>query len=124
MHYQRKPKDTFKKASSGIWQRFGNGNSPVERWQGLGASGMVMGMGATATLLAPLTPMAILFVPAPLFVVMAGYVALDTYFLNSKTSRIGHAAHLGGLTFGAVYYFASLRQYGGVWQWVRRGLRR
>lgn len=85
---------------------------------------MVMGMGAAATLLAPMTQMVVLVFPAPLFLVTAGYVAADTYYLDSKTSRIGHAAHLGGLAFGAVYYFVSLRRFGGVWQWVRRALRR
>ncbi|CZT15337.1 uncharacterized protein RCC_01200 [Ramularia collo-cygni] len=125
LYYQRSSKDKFKKSASGIWQRFGNGNTRViEIWHGLGASGIVMGMGATATLLAPMARIAVFFVPMPLFVLTAGYVAFDFYHLDSETSRVGHAAHLGGLAFGAAYYLTSLRGYGGVWQWVRRGLRR
>lgn len=125
LHYQRRPQESFEKNSgSNIWQRFGNGNSVVERWQALGASGVVMGMGASATLLAPFAQMSVMFIPMPLFILTAGYVAFDTYYLDSKTSRIGHAAHLGGLTFGVVYYLASLRQFGGVWQFLRRGLLR
>lgn len=123
-HFHRAPQETTRKTSAGIWQRSGNGNVIVEGWQALGASGMVMGMGGAATLLAPMRQMLVFMFPAPLFVVTAGYAAADTYFLRSKTSKIGHAAHLGGLAFGFVYYIVSLRRFGGVFPWLARALRR
>lgn len=88
---------------------------------GLGASGMVMGAGATAACLMPFAPMQIMFIPIniPLWVLTLGYAALDTYFLHSN-SPIGHAAHLGGAIYGAAFYLAYLRNYGGVWPMARR----
>lgn len=86
----------------------------------LGASGMVMGMGAAATLLAPFSPMTF---GIPLWVAMCGYVVYDTYYLDKK-SNIGHAAHLAGFSSGVVYYLAYLRNRGGVWLMLKRGLLR
>ncbi|CAD0082641.1 unnamed protein product [Aureobasidium vineae] len=64
----------------------------------LGASGAVMGMG---------------------------YGVVDSYFLDSPTSGIAHAGHLGGLVFGTAYYLAFLRKSPmGVWRNVQRMISR
>lgn len=105
----------------------GFGGSPIVRqiYIGLGASGMVMGLGAAATLLMPFAPMNLMLIPIPipLWAITAGYFALDSYYLNSD-SKVGHSAHLGGAVFGAVFYFLMLRNKGGIWTMLRRGLRR
>lgn len=86
------------------------------RSSALGASGMVLGFGAAATCLAPLTRMSVMFlpVPVPLWVLTVAYAAADTFFLDDARSRVGHAAHLGGTVFGVVFYLGFLRRFGGV----------
>lgn len=83
---------------------------------GLGASGMVMGVVSAAACLMPFVPMNFMFVPVavPLWATAVLYAGVDLFFLNSESSIIGHAAHLGGGAFGVVYYFAFLRGFGGV----------
>lgn len=90
-----------------------------------GASGIIMGLAAAGTCLAPHAPMTLFFipVPVPLYVITAAYFFLDTYLLNAEGSRVGHAAHLGGGAFGVLFYFARLRGLGGVWSLIRRRLR-
>ncbi|KAK5126233.1 hypothetical protein LTR85_010468 [Meristemomyces frigidus] len=90
-----------------------------------GASGMVMGAAATAACLMPYAPMYLMFVPIPipLWVVTGIYAALDIFYLDSG-DKIGHAAHLGGSVYGALFYFTYLRRYGGVWPMIRRMLKR
>lgn len=102
---------------------FSNGQRVIN--SALGASGMVMGVGMAATGLMPFAPMTFMFIPipVPLFVLTVAYFGIDTFYLDSG-SRIGHAAHLGGAVFGAAYYFASMRNFGGVWPMVRRALRK
>lgn len=80
---------------------------------GLGASGMVMGIGAAAACYAPRWPVAILFIPIqiPLWVAVGGYFLYDYYYLKTP-SNVGHAAHLGGFAFGAAY--GLLLRGGGV----------
>ncbi|KAF2500076.1 hypothetical protein BU16DRAFT_522914 [Lophium mytilinum] len=81
--------------------------------QGIGASGMVMGLGAAAACLVPMQQMMVVIVPAPLFVVVAGYFAYDFWYLNQHTGT-AHSGHLGGMAFGLLYYVLSLRKFGGV----------
>lgn len=132
-HYQQAPTSSFKqqKQNPDIWRHAGLRGShdrviTITKKMALGASGMVQGIAAAATLLAPVAPIYLMFIPVPipLFVVTIGYVAYDTYNLDSKTSRIGHSAHLGGFAFGVLYYFLSLRRFGGVWHMLARRLRR
>jgi len=85
-----------------------------QRTYALGASGIVLGVGTAAAMLRPFFPITIVIVPAPLWVALLGYVTYDTYFLQNQQSRTGHAAHLGGATFGALYYTFFLRRFGGV----------
>ncbi|KAF2121766.1 hypothetical protein BDV96DRAFT_562320 [Lophiotrema nucula] len=82
----------------------------------MGFSGAVMGVGTVAALLFPKSQVQIWgIIPVPLWLLMTGYFLYDGYYLNSQDSRTGHAGHLGGLAFGAAYYFAKIRglRYGG-----------
>jgi membrane associated rhomboid family serine protease len=87
----------------------------------LGASGAVMGFATVATCLAPLLRVSPILIPIgiPMFMVTGGFVALDWFYLN-KNDLVGRSAHLGGAVFGAVYYLAFLRRFGGVSHMVRR----
>lgn len=76
----------------------------------LGFSGSVMGVGTVAAFLYPKVTFQLYgIIPVPLWGLIAGYAIFDGYYLNDKSSRVGHAGHLGGLAFGIVYYFARLR---------------
>ena len=78
---------------------------------GLGASGIVSGVLAAVTCLAPRLPIRIMgVVPMPLIVSTAGYFLIDTYMMQNGPSSIGHSAHLGGGAFGALYYLIFLRR--------------
>lgn len=85
----------------------------------LGASGMVMGIGAAAACYAPRWPVAILLfpIPMPLWVAVGGYFLYDYYYLKAP-SNIGHAAHLGGFAFGAAY--GLLLRRGGIMRFLGR----
>lgn len=82
----------------------------------LGASGMVMGAGAAATMLLPRAPMNLFFIPVPipLWIITALYFAVDILSLQTD-SGIGHAAHLGGGAFGIAYYALFLRRFKFGW---------
>lgn len=76
----------------------------------LGFSGSVMGVGTVAAFLYPKVQVHLFgIVPVPLWALMLGYAVYDGYYLNESNSKVGHAGHLGGLAFGAVYYLARLR---------------
>lgn len=64
----------------------------------------------------PWAPFQIILIPVdiPLWVLMIGYIAYDSYRLNSNESTIGHSAHLGGSAFGILFYSLFLRKYGGL----------
>lgn len=102
-----------------------NSGKPTSLRSGLGASGMVMGVGAVATCLAPFAPMQIMFIPIniPLWMITVGYALVDTYYLHSE-SPVGHSAHLGGSVFGVAFYFARLRGLGGISNMLRMSGRR
>jgi membrane associated rhomboid family serine protease len=82
----------------------------------LGASGAVMGLAAVATCYAPFTPMNLMFIPIgiPLWVITVGYALVDSYYIGSESSRIGHAAHVGGALAGVAYYMLFLRKHGAL----------
>lgn len=64
---------------------------------GLGASGAIMGLVATAILLDPLYITFQLIIPAPIMVLGWLYIFADiTGILGNATDGIGHFAHLGG----------------------------
>ncbi|KAF2099993.1 hypothetical protein NA57DRAFT_75495 [Rhizodiscina lignyota] len=83
----------------------------------VGASGMIMGLGAAAACLTPTTTFLLFgIVPMPLWMLVGGYFLYDSYYLDSKDSRVGHAGHLGGLAFGVAYYALRLRRLGGIFR--------
>lgn len=74
-----------------------------------------MGLGASAAMLAPTANMLLFgIVPVPMWALFAGYTVYDTYYLDNPASRTGHAAHLGGGAFGAIFYTLVLRRLGGI----------
>jgi membrane associated rhomboid family serine protease len=85
---------------------------PNGRWiNGLGASGMVMGLGGAAAFLFPRAPMLLYgFIPIPLWGIIAGYFVLDSYYLDNPRSTTAHSGHLGGLGFGLAYAMLRLRR--------------
>lgn len=89
----------------------------------LGASGVVLGVGAVATCLLPKIPLQLMFIPIgiPLWAITGMYAAIDMFYLNDPKSTTAHAGHLGGLVFGAAYYLAVLRRPSfGVWRSMGR----
>ena len=73
---------------------------------GLGASGMIFGLVALDTVLNPDRHLQIIFLPflsgpAPYF--LAGMMLLDLTGLVLGWRVLGHAAHLGGATFGLAW---------------------
>ncbi|KAK7743368.1 hypothetical protein SLS62_010642 [Diatrype stigma] len=89
---------------------------------GLGASGVISGLGTAMACMRPMASFGIILIPVgiPLSLLMVGYIAYDSYRLNSEESNVGHSAHLGGSAFGVVFYMLFLRKYGGVWNMLRR----
>ena len=88
-----------------------------------GASGMVLGIGAAASLLNPHQPLFLFgVIPMPLWIFIAVYAVFDGYYLNSK-SKTAHSGHLGGLLWGSAYYFLSLYRFGGVGRLFQKGIR-
>jgi membrane associated rhomboid family serine protease len=77
----------------------------------LGLSGVTMGLAAAATCALPTTKVQIGLIPAkiPLWMATVGYAVYDAYSLNDPLSLVGHAAHLGGALFGALFFVVGLR---------------
>ena len=74
-----------------------------------------MGLGAAVSLAMPRAKVLMMgVIPAPMWALMIGYTVYDSARLDDRTSGVGHAAHLGGATFGALYYLLALRRGGGL----------
>lgn len=117
--YQKKPKIDRR---WGHFAQHGLAASPAA----LGASGAIMGITAVATCLAPFAPMTLLLFPVgaiPMFLMTGAYIGADLFLLGND-DLTARSAHLGGVAFGAVYYLAFLRRFGGIShmarQWTRR----
>lgn len=77
--------------------------------RGLGASGIVSGVGVAAAFLDPRAKFLIWgIVPAPLWMLVSAAALLDILLLGAS-DKVGHSAHIGGALFGAAYYFVSIR---------------
>ncbi|KAI0026162.1 hypothetical protein F4780DRAFT_774358 [Xylariomycetidae sp. FL0641] len=85
---------------------------------GLGASGVVAGLGTAAALVAPRARFTVFLLPflsLRLWHLQLLFLAFDSGGAAAETeSGIGHAAHLGGMACGAAFYLLALRRYGGA----------
>lgn len=74
------------------------------RPRGYGLSGVVMGLGVVILLAAPT---ATVFNPGafriPVYLVMILYIVYASMRLEDPTSMLGHATHIGGAAFGALF---------------------
>ncbi|CAJ2503030.1 Uu.00g104240.m01.CDS01 [Anthostomella pinea] len=70
-----------------------------------GASVMICGMGVAVTALRPWTRVVLVPLPVvlPLWVVTTGLLMWDYANVESATSCVGHACHLGGAAFGVLF---------------------
>ncbi|KAK1776116.1 hypothetical protein QBC45DRAFT_420405 [Copromyces sp. CBS 386.78] len=81
----------------------------------LGASGIVSGLSVAVAVVFPYetvhTGSGFLPIPLtiPLWTIPFGSFAYDLWMLGDESSRIGHAAHLGGAVFGGLYSLAAWR---------------
>jgi membrane associated rhomboid family serine protease len=86
------------------------GSRQAQYTRGLGFSGAATGLGVVAAFVYPKATMMIYgIVPAPLWLVMLGFVAYDGYYMNDNNSKTAHAGHLGGAAFGFLYFLARMR---------------
>jgi membrane associated rhomboid family serine protease len=106
--YQKKPRAN---KLWGPYAQHGLASSPGA----LGASGAVMGFATAATCIAPFMPMSFLLIPGqvPMFLMTGIYIGIDLFCIGQE-DLIARSAHLGGAVFGAVYYLAFLRRFGGI----------
>ncbi|KAI1639993.1 hypothetical protein F4809DRAFT_593147 [Biscogniauxia mediterranea] len=102
-----------------------SGSSVALQQVGLGASGMINGMNVALTLLRPMLPVNVMMLPrpVPMWLATVAFAAWDYFNLdNAASSGVGHAAHLGGAAFGALFYLVRLRsldrmRVSGGWPW-------
>ncbi|KAI1076319.1 hypothetical protein F5B20DRAFT_556639 [Whalleya microplaca] len=104
----------------GVGSAIASGMASIQDWMrkgrtdvhGLGASGIVSGIGTAMAFIAPHSRFNIMFIPVgiPLWMLMVGYICYDSYKLNSGQTHVGHAAHLGGAAFGALFYALMWRK--------------
>eukprot|EP00455_Lapot_gusevi_P002053 TRINITY_DN1079_c0_g1_i1.p1 TRINITY_DN1079_c0_g1~~TRINITY_DN1079_c0_g1_i1.p1 ORF type:complete len:264 (-),score=1.29 TRINITY_DN1079_c0_g1_i1:280-1071(-) len=75
---------------------------------GLGASGAVYSLLINYALNFPRSQIILFFFPLPAMVAVPGLLLFDYYYLGSKSSTTGHAAHLGGAMWGAAFFLGSM----------------
>jgi len=86
--------------------------NPANRQVAIGASGIVMGVGAAAAFIAPKVKFLIFgIIPMPLWVTVPAFMSLDLYLLDKSNSRTAHAGHLGGGIFGGLFAYVFLRRF-------------
>jgi len=71
----------------------------------LGASGAILGVMGTLTMLAPRLPVLLFFfIPMPLWVATAGFGVISAIFaLTGYGGSVAHLAHLTGIVVGVIY---------------------
>ncbi|KAH7630435.1 hypothetical protein B0T09DRAFT_148536 [Sordaria sp. MPI-SDFR-AT-0083] len=85
----------------------------IQTRYGLGASGIVSGLSVALAVAFPYAAMRVdvplLTIPptVPLWVIPFGSFAYDLWMLGDDSSKIRHAAHLGGALFGGLYSFVA-----------------
>lgn len=81
----------------------------------LGASGVVMGLGAATFALVPKTTFLIYgIIPIQIGLLVPAYFALDAFYLDDPNSRVAHSGHLGGAAFGLLFCALRFRGVGGI----------
>ena len=94
----------------------------------IGASGAVFAVSVVAAFLFPTRTIYLFwFIPAPLWVVVALYVAMDAYHVvTGITTGVASAGHLGGALFGLLVHKLGLDGSAGarVWGWLAGAFRR
>lgn len=76
----------------------------------LGASGAVMAISTVFALMFPKVRLLLFFlIPLPAIAAVALFALIDVMGMVSGGSSIAHAAHLGGLLYGLVYYVLDIR---------------
>lgn len=86
---------------------------PNQRVRSLGMSGITAGIGVATAVFVPHQSVSLYGVPVPVWIALTGFSAYDFLFLNSTTSTVGHASHLGGAAAGLIYAL-SLKFLGGI----------
>ncbi|ORY12748.1 hypothetical protein BCR34DRAFT_563306 [Clohesyomyces aquaticus] len=82
----------------------------AEKKRFLGFSGVVTGVGTAAACIYPRSKVLIYgIVPVPLWLLTAGFLAYDGYYLNKGNTGVAHAGHLGGFVYGLMFYALRLR---------------
>ena len=78
---------------------------------GLGASGGVLGLFAATACIIPRGQMGFLFIPMPMWAGAALMVGLSVGGMQDRwLPGLGHAAHLGGMAFGAFWWLVAIRR--------------
>lgn len=77
----------------------------------MGASAAVLGISVVVACTAPYMKMIMAFVPMDMWIGTAGFASYSVLALgNGWQPEIGHLEHLGGMAFGAVWWFLALRR--------------
>lgn len=88
-------------------------HTPHAQARGLGASGSILGMMGALTFAMPKLPLLLFPIPVPmtLLTAMAIEVGFSIAAMHFDWLRnVGHADHLGGTAFGALWYLVALRR--------------
>jgi membrane associated rhomboid family serine protease len=89
-----------------VWEKRGEWNAG-----GLGASGGVLGVFSATACVVPRGQMGFLFIPMPMWLGAALMVGLSVGGLQGHwLPTLGHADHLGGMAFGALWWLIALRR--------------
>jgi membrane associated rhomboid family serine protease len=105
---KRKANSEFPGASSSSKR-----NNAASDHGSLGASGSLFGLFTMAACYAPHMSMQLMMIPVsiPAWGLMLGSVGFSiAAWVNGWLPSVGHEAHLGGMAFGALYYFTMLRK--------------
>lgn len=100
-------------ASASLWWENHSRKSGKMVTGAVGASGSLFGFLTMIACFSPSQPVGFFLIPIsfPMWSFLATTVGLSlTFIANSWLPGIGHAGHLGGITFGALYYALSLRR--------------
>ncbi|KAK0099899.1 hypothetical protein ONS96_007849 [Cadophora gregata f. sp. sojae] len=91
-----------------FWERT---RPPYETNYGMGSSGAISGLFTAMACASPMSTMLLFFVPMPMVVgAVAGVVISIGGMQGRWLQGWGHADHLGGMAFGAVWWLLAMRR--------------